>query len=284
MTKFKPFFVWFLLLVQLFSLAESRCPSPCKCDLVNGNQKRVHCDLADSSQAAPLDSIDMDVDILEITPLRSGSRNAYGPVLPADFDDFHRLTKLVIKNNGIQSIPTATARQLSQLISLDLTGNGVKNLADLSLTNFRQLSVCDTGGEPDWGSVGGQAVSRPWPVCKISIWRTIKSLPWRRMRCAVRVSCAFWICITMRFSNCPMTLSGVSGGWSGWICGEINWWIFHEVRLWKSWTFVFHTVCPKKHFFLSTEQCKLYILHCHTLHMYSCATSSSRLKLGTPVC
>ena len=141
MKKFKLFFVWFLLLVQLFSISESRCPSPCKCDLVNGNQKRVHCDLADSSQAAPLDSIDMDVDILEITPVRSGSRNAYGPVLPPDFGDFHRLSKLVIKNNGIQSIPTATARQLSQLTSLDLTGNGVKNLADLSLTNFRQLSV-----------------------------------------------------------------------------------------------------------------------------------------------
>ncbi|OQV17277.1 hypothetical protein BV898_08675 [Hypsibius exemplaris] len=130
----------YILIVLACSAVEARCPSACTCDLFNG-QKRVHCDVPDSSQSAPLDNIDSDIEIIEVTPLRHGQGNAYGPALPAVFAAFNRLSKLVVQDNGVQTLPAATSRQLAHLVSLDLTGNDINALTDLSLSPFRELTV-----------------------------------------------------------------------------------------------------------------------------------------------
>ena len=117
------------------------CPLGCKCDFENGF-KRVRCEVSDSSVNINFNELDPDIQFLEVLPRQRGRTDAFGPSLPDAFgSDFPQLRRLIVRNNGIQRIPAATARQLSKLITLDLVGNDIKDLRDLSLDNYPKLET-----------------------------------------------------------------------------------------------------------------------------------------------
>ncbi|GAU88001.1 hypothetical protein RvY_00774 [Ramazzottius varieornatus] len=138
------FLLTLLVLLQLHcsnAQQHHNCPLGCKCDFENGF-KRVRCEVSSSSVNINFNELDSDIQFLEVLPRQRGRTDAFGPSLPDAFgSDFPQLRRLVIRNNGIQRIPVATARQLGNLITLDLVGNDIKDLRDLSLDNFPKLET-----------------------------------------------------------------------------------------------------------------------------------------------
>ena len=120
------------------SQMHKKCPNGCQCDF-EGTFKRVQCEVPDSGTNINFNDIDDDINFLEVLPRQRGRKDAFGPDLPDAFGEFPQLQRLIIRNNGIQRIPAGAARQLRGVNTLDLAGNDIQSLQDLSLDNLPNL-------------------------------------------------------------------------------------------------------------------------------------------------
>ena len=141
--------VWASFAILLITFVEGqshqRCPLSCKCDF-EGSGKRVRCQPSDSGVNINLSDIDSDVQFLEILPFKQSDHSVFGPSLPPVFQDFPQLQRLIIRDNGIQYIPPNTARQLSRLVTLDLSGmfcdNVIEREVNCTLPWYSIISFC----------------------------------------------------------------------------------------------------------------------------------------------